>query len=254
LRNKTVAGFCFEKECFEYLAQLQGIWDGRMSSYRSPRTAKRMARPAQKGNGAPIKIKACMISCAEREPLRRQTLQNLAATDWGDEPVLLQIDPGTAPCRKERQEQATLRALQQSLQGDADYILFLEDDLDFNRHLRHNLREWNPLKNRDVTLAGLYNPNLSPLACDVKSHAVVIAPHSVYGSQAFLVSRATAEYMVEHWREVEGMQDIKMSRLAGGLKKPLFYHTPSLVQHVGRHSVWGGAFHQAPDFDRSWKA
>jgi hypothetical protein len=254
LGNKPVPGFRFEKECFESLARLREIWDGRMSSYRSPRVAGQIARPAGKRKRAPIRITACMISCAERAQLRRQTLRNLAATDWGDEPVLIQIDPGMSPCRKERQAQATLRALQQSLEGDADYILFLEDDLDFNRHLRHNLSQWNPLQNREVTLAGLYNPNLALLACDVKNHAVVVAPHSVYGSQAFLVSRATAEHLVQHWSEVEGMQDIKMSRLAGGLKKPLLYHAPSLVQHVGKQSIWGGAFHQAPDFDRAWKA
>jgi hypothetical protein len=247
LRNKTVDDFWFEKECFEHVAQLQEIWDGRMGAYRSRKTTRR------KRIASPPKIKACMISCPEREQLRRQTLQNLAATDWGDEPVLLQIDPGATECWQERQQHTTLLALEKCLQCDADYVLFLEDDLEFNLHLRHNLDNWSPLKNREATLAGLYNPNLQPQACDVQNHALIVAPHSIYGSQAFVISRATVEYLVRHWSEVDGMQDIKMSRLAGGLKKPLFYHAPSLIQHVGTQSVWGGVFHRAADFDPLWK-
>jgi hypothetical protein len=50
------------------------------------------------------------------------------------------------------------------------------------------------------------------------------------------------------------MQDIKISRLAGRLKRQVLYHCPSLVQHVGKSSVWGGPFHQARDFNRHWKA
>jgi hypothetical protein len=35
---------------------------------------------------------------------------------------------------------------------------------------------------------------------------------------------------------------------------PIYYHTPSLVQHLGRQSAWGGHFHYAPDFDPKFKA
>jgi hypothetical protein len=45
-----------------------------------------------------------------------------------------------------------------------------------------------------------------------------------------------------------------MARLAGRLDRPLYYHVPSLVQHVGKKSVWGGFFHQAADYDPLWKA
>jgi hypothetical protein len=194
-----------------------------------------------------------MISCPEREKLRQQTLENLAATDWGSEAVLVQIDSGTLENRQRRQEHTAWLALARCLQTDAEYVLFLEDDLEFNRHIRHNLQRWAPLKNHQVTLAGLYNPNLPLLACDVKLHLCVVAPHNVYGSQAFLVSRATAEYFVRHWNEIAGMQDIKMSRLAGRLNRTLLYHAPSLVQHAGVQSVWGGGFHRADDFDAFWK-
>jgi hypothetical protein len=34
----------------------------------------------------------------------------------------------------------------------------------------------------------------------------------------------------------------------------IHYHVPSLVQHVGAASTWGGVYHTAPDFERDWKA
>jgi hypothetical protein len=50
------------------------------------------------------------------------------------------------------------------------------------------------------------------------------------------------------------MQDIKISRLVGRLGHPIIYHAPSLVQHTGKTSVWGGTFHRAVDFDPEWKS
>src|SRR5262249_2103008 len=151
--------------------QLRRVWDGRIGAYRSKR--RRYSTANQNGGGASAKIVACMISCPERDRLRARTLRNLAATDWGDLPVTVEIGTGASEDRRERQQQLALRALQHFLAGNADYLLFLEDDLKFNRHLRHNLLNWRPLMNRDVTLAGLYNPNLPTLACDVENNAVV---------------------------------------------------------------------------------
>src|SRR6185503_14676484 len=131
-------------------------------------------------------------------------------------------------------------ALRKGLERGADFWLFLEDDLDFNRHLYHNLCQWRPVRTRTVTLAGLYNPNLRELACDIKHDARIVSPTAVFGSQAFLISKETAIYIVRHWHRVDGGQDIKMSRLAGRLNRPIYYHAPSLVQHIGVKSIWGG--------------
>jgi hypothetical protein len=195
-----------------------------------------------------------MISCPERTDFLRKTLKNLARTDWDAASVHVQMDVEAGEDHRERQTKTALRALQWSLGTEADYILFLEDDLAFNRHLHHNLKRWRPLRTGEVALAGLYNPNLRESAYDLQNQAVIVAPHAVFGSQAFLMSRSAVAYVVRHWNQVEGMQDIKISRLAGRLKYPLLYHCPSLIQHVGKSSVWGGAFHQAPDFDAYWKA
>jgi len=251
LRNKVVPDFWFEAECREFIVRLRDQWDGRSGRYLP---ARKGGRSKSKGRGAHPSIQACMISCAERETVRAETLRRLAATDWGEEPVAVQVDAESSTSRSARQLETAFLALQNGLRRGADYILFLEDDLDFNHHLRHNLFSWSPVRAGAVTLAGLYSPRLRERACHVDENWSVIAPHSIFGSQAFLISSRAAHYFVRHWNEVEGLQDIKMSRLAGRLKRPLYYHTPSLIQHVGRESLWGGGFHQAPDFDPLWKA
>ncbi len=251
LRNKVINDFWFEEECRRFVLKLREKWDGRAGFYRlEPRGSSGKNRTRRKA----VRIQACMISCAERDGLRAKTLLNLAATDWGDESVLVQMDAANFPCPMKRQTETSLLALQKGLESGADYILFLEDDLDFNLHLRHNLEAWAPLRNQAVTLGGLYNPRLPEMACHVGENWSVVESESVFGSQALLVSRAAAKYFVRRWNEVEGMQDIKMSRLAGRMARPIFYHTPSLAQHTGEKSLWNGWFHQAADFDRSWRA
>ena len=181
-------------------------------------------------------------------------MRNLAATDWGNRPVHVQLDTGQSETRQERQAQTSYLALRYGVETKADYILFLEDDLVFNRFFFHNLCHWAPLRERRITLAGLYNPNISPLAWDVRTNSTVVDPDCVYGSQAFLLSLAAATHVVRHWSKIEGMQDIRISRLAAQLEQPILYHTPSLVQHVGVKSIWGGTFHRARDYDPGWKA
>src|SRR5439155_12161350 len=215
LANKRVPGFRYEAQCRKYVKQLQQIWDGGISSVKRP--VRIITTPPRR---API-IQAVMISCPGRADLLRQTLKNLAQTDWDAASVHVQMDAETGVDRRDRQTKTALGALQWSLDAKAEYILFLEDDLAFNRHLRHNLERWSTLRNRAVALAGLYNPNLREAAYDLQNQAVVVAPQSVFGSQAFLMSISAVAYVVRHWNQVEGMQDIKISRLAGRLKYPV---------------------------------
>jgi ADP-heptose:LPS heptosyltransferase len=247
--NKRIKGFRLEKECRRYLTELRRAWDGRMNSHadwKSLVNSKRIGRR--------MTIEAVMISCPERDHVRRRTLENLAKTDWGDMPLHIHIDTPNGGTPTERQVQSSYRALKKSLFYRADYILFLEDDLDFNRHIRHNLCRWDPVRRGVVALASLYNPRLREAASDLQRHARFVDANLVFGSQAFLLSRETVEYILGRWHDVAGMQDVKISRLAGRLGNPILYHAPSLVQHVGSKSTWGGGFHQAPDFDPVWKA
>jgi hypothetical protein len=202
-----------------------------------------------------MNIVAYMLSCPEREAIRAQTIANLAATDWPSAPVV-ELDQSAAGRRQERQEQTALRMLQRAIIDRPEYTLFLEDDLQFNRHLCHNLERWHPLRATEAGLpffGSLYNPTIGELERNERQAYFIANPECVYGSQAFLLSLETARYVVDHWSEIAGMQDIKISRLAARLS-PVYYHTPSLVQHVGYSSTWGGHYHFTHDFKADWKA
>jgi hypothetical protein len=201
-----------------------------------------------------IDIAAYMLSCPDREQVRAQTLHSLSETDWHEEPVVV-IDETGFERRQERQEQSSLRLLRRAVSDAAAFVLFLEDDLAFNRHLRHNLERWHPLAGvgaGDAFFGSLYDPSVAASWYDRNNAYFAASPEAVYGSQAFLLSLSTVRYVVRHWQEVPGMQDIKMSRLAARTC-PVYYHVPSLVQHVGRESAWDGTFHCSRSFDADWR-
>src|SRR5262249_32716978 len=208
-------------------------------------------------DGQGLKIVAYILSCPEREVIRRQTIENLQASDCPCAPSV-EIDQTTFERRQERQVQTARRLLQRAITegSESDYILFLEDDLQFNRHLLHNLESWHPIKSAkpgEHFFGSLYNPNVRALTRSPERAFLVADPETVFGSQAFVLSPATARYIVAHWEEVIGMQDMKMSRLAARVC-PIYYHVPSLVQHIGYASVWGGHYHWASDFSDDWRA
>jgi len=206
--------------------------------------------------GHPVmEARAYVLSCPAREGLRRTTIANLEATDWLSAPEII-IDQTSFVREQERQEHTALRLLETAIADGPSLILFLEDDLNFNRHLRHNLECWYPLRQmreHDHFFASLYNPNVRALTRSPRYSLFVADPNAVYGSQAFLLSVPTGRYIVEHWGEVVGGQDIKMSRLAARVC-PIYYHAPSLVQHIGVQSTWGGRFHAARDFSADWRS
>jgi hypothetical protein len=200
-----------------------------------------------------MNIVAYMMSCTERESTRNRTLADLAMTDWNDE-VRVELDRAVYDRSQSRQEDTAYHLLRRAVSEQSPFLLFLEDDLEFNQYLRHNLEHWRPMLEVPVGgqfFSSIYNPTIQRRWTETTYF--VAEPDCVYGSQAFLVSAMTAKHIVEHWSEVVGMQDIKMSRLAAQLC-PVYYHVPSLVQHVGAASTWGGVYHTAADFQRDWKA
>jgi hypothetical protein len=202
-----------------------------------------------------MRIAAYMLSCRERALVRQETQERLAATDWSD-PPRLEIDCTTLERREARQEHTARLLLRRAIKEAPDFVLFLEDDLEFNRHLRYNLEHWFPLEHMErggCFFGSLYNPNVCDLERRPDLAFFIANPNAVYGSQAFMFSLATAQYIEAHWEDVIGMQDIKMSRLAARLS-PIYYHMPSLVQHLGTKSAWGGHYHCARDFLVDWKS
>jgi len=251
-----------------------------------------------------MKIAIVIITCPGRETLLKATVESLCRTDVfpyliGSAGMLPNPPAGAAPAtrlhlqhdettyerRQERQEHNSLAALKKVLAVHPsilpDVILFCEDDIIFNTHLRHNLEHWKPLLDMvqattDATVRGrldnnlilddwtkiepkdfffgsLYDPTIRELAAFPDDHYFVADPEAVYGSQCFVMNRKMAEYFVEHWWEVPGMQDIKMSRMAARVAR-IHYHLPSLVQHVGFKSVWGGHYHDTKSFDGEFRA
>jgi hypothetical protein len=222
-----------------------------------------------------LNIAGVMITCPGREAQLKATLTDLRRCEVladGHQALRLhvQLDETTYERRQERQEHNSLAALTTGLNRfpDANVLLFFEDDIIFNRHLMHNLQRWSPLRNierltpgqpqpgaRRYVFGSLYDPNVRELSCKPDENYFIADPRAVYGSQAFVMSRAMAEHFVSHWWDVQGMQDIKMSRLAA-LLGPIYYHQPSLVQHVGVVSTWtdDARFHDTKYFDGNWRA
>ena len=222
-----------------------------------------------------LNIAGVMITCPGREAQLKATLTDLRRCEVladGHQALRLhvQLDETTYERRQERQEHNSLAALTTGLNRfpDAAVLLFFEDDIIFNRHLMHNLQRWSPLRNierltpgqpqpgaRRYVFGSLYDPNVRELSCKPDENYFIADPRAVYGSQAFVMSRAMAEHFVSHWWDVQGMQDIKMSRLAA-LLGPIYYHQPSLVQHVGVVSTWtdDARFHDTKSFDGDWRA
>ena len=202
-----------------------------------------------------MQVAAYMLSCAARDRVRSQTLARLARTDWDAEAVVV-LDEAQDERPQDRQCQTARRLLEIAARDGADYVLFFEDDLDFNRHLRHNLAHWQPLAGAAPgghLLASLYDPGVAARAWDHGRAFSVAHPDLVYGSQALLLSQATVLHVLKGWERVAGMQDMKLSRLASEVT-PIYYHRPSLVQHVVAASTWGGPAHWARDFSASWRA
>ena len=202
-----------------------------------------------------MKMTAVVITCPGRDESCRQTLDGLRAAGWPDRwPVIVSKDEAVDGTKQHRQQMNARQGLQAAVASEPDFILFLEDDVAFNAHFGFNLTRWRPVRDRWLGMASLYNPTIHQAErCDAE-HWFRADAGAVYGSQAYLFSLDTARYIAEHWHDVEGMQDIKMSRLAARGGWPIYYHLPSLVQHVGLQSTWGGGYHYAPDFDSHFKA
>jgi hypothetical protein len=195
-----------------------------------------------------------MLSCLERQATRHATIAGLEATDWADEPTVI-VDESSGPDPAERQIANCYRLLQSARSADCEAILFLEDDLLFNAHLKHNIFSWPALQacqRGSHFFASLYNPGIKPKLNTFADEQYEAIPGDVYGSQAIILSKATVDWVVESWPRMTGLIDIRMSRAAAQVT-PLLYHRPSLVDHAPVASTLSAMSHRAHDFDAGWK-
>lgn len=199
-----------------------------------------------------MRIEPIVISCQERARTLGQTLANFAGTDWAGRPHV-QMDESHSEDRRDRQTENAKSGLQWFLaKSDAEFALVLEDDLNFNLSLRWNLERWSPIVNNTLWFGSLYNPNIRRLH-DGEDYFSA-DPAACYGSQAYLLSREAISIVLREWESIVGTQDIKITRIVSRAGQWLYYHQPSLVQHLGAESARGDDFHQAADFDRNWRA
>jgi hypothetical protein len=179
------------------------------------------------------------------------------ATDWLSAPTVSHEIPDCSDLPLHRQMLLFHRTLDICLREGSELVLLLEDDLVFNVHLRHNLMAWRPLRRLGAGehfFASLFNPGTRLTEVNPSLAYAEIPPESASGSQALLISRRTVAYLTTCWGMLPAMHaDLKLAKLAARVG-PLLCHVPSLVQHVGFESVWGGPFSAACDFDRSWRA
>jgi hypothetical protein len=201
-------------------------------------------------------IPAYLLSCAARRELCATTSAALAATDWS-EPPIVQWDEDPAPDVVTRIENNCRLILERAVDEATDLFLYLEDDVDFNRSLRHNLLAWAPVVDRrrgDYLFASLYNPNIVPACSRTDPSPTAVAdPRAFYGTQGLLLSVATARAILDDWDDLPAPADIRLSRLAAR-RSPILFHRPSLVEHRLVPSTWGGPQHRAIDFSPDWRA
>jgi hypothetical protein len=203
-----------------------------------------------------VHIEARIISCRQRADILARTLELWRGTDWGSQPSIT-LDESVAADPVARITETWLRVLVEAAEGEVDLWLILEDDIEPNRFLRHNLEHWRPLRlsdSRGPFFASLYRCRQTARWRHPGARFMVAVPECTWGSQALVLSRTTIRHILRFWEEeCSAHQDVRMALLAARLS-PLFYHLPSLVQHQAVASTWAQDRHQAEDFDPLWRA
>jgi len=252
LHNKRVRGLRFEKECRNYILRLQRLWDGGMDSI-----AKRAAAPwpRRRIKSRSLKVQAFILPLGNKRAEHWRA--NLGQTDWRKSVEVIAGNPGGGIDPRHHQTECFQLGLKLGVKCKADYLLLIKGDSEFNQHIWHNLSDWKPLTAGLVSLASLYNPCNPPtrdLACDVAGHCRVVDPCSISESQAWLISRETARYFLRQWNNTGTTLQSKLRTLAARLRKPIFYHAPSLVQPTLPGNKLRKGLTGAEDFDPNWTA
>ena len=205
-----------------------------------------------------------LLTCPQRAVLCAETLARWARTDW---PVAPRVhldsapeeggEPWGSPERWHRLTDAfagLLRAVLAEPGAEEDWLLLLEDDLDFHPRLAAHVGAWAALRDEHCRLASLFNSGVRPRAVpNLIPHAFAAAPDFYLGAQALLLRRGAAAEALRRWDALTGLQSQRLAKLLGR-EGPLWVHQPSLVQHVAPDSSWGARVKRALDFDPAWEA
>lgn len=182
-------------------------------------------------------LEMVMYTCRERESTRAATLRSLGASDWSSELTLV-VDPDSGPPSPRRMARNFRQALGVAAKSSAAFVLMVEDDLIFNRHLEHNLQHWlESFRPRDV--GSLYRSNIGR---NCGNQAIVARPIA-WEALCQVAERTPPDELqpFDGWlREQVGA---KLFRI----------HSPSLVQHHSHQSTIGHPDHRSRNFDPEYR-
>jgi hypothetical protein len=207
---------------------------------------------ASEPNRARRSLLTILISSEGREWVRKRTLNRLAVADWGCAPMLCLVAGSVDWMSLFLRIRKSLgsRRLKQ-----INYLLFLHDDLQLNRWLRHNLCHWLRFHSPERLLASLSNSGVRAEACDVHNYTYFASPGQKHSTPAFVISgplfaRITAP---GNSKLHAGDERPILSRLADALNQPVAYHYPSLVQIRESSGNGFGLLTPAADYEPSWR-
>lgn len=186
---------------------------------------------------AKLTLEMFMLTCPERQRIRHATLASLGSSDWRSDFSLV-IDPDqTQPTGPPRLMENFRRAFVAAGQSRARCVLIVEDDINFNEHLEHNVRKWLPLLALHK-IGSLYRTSLS---MKIGCQALVMRTHTAERVGKTLARLTNQElWPTDYWLREHEL---------------IVYHSPSLVQHRDERSTWGAvARHRAENFDPTWRA
>jgi hypothetical protein len=206
---------------------------------------------------SPPSFAAHILTLPDRRDFVSRTLASLAASDWGPAPRI-HVDLAPLPPSRARVAAAYGQMLRVAAELAVDYTLLLEDDIAVNRHLRHNLSEWAPLRQGKLIMGSLHPedvahmPAYRPETESEEGHSFVAELRTVLGAQALILSRGFLMYAAGHWDDPGGAQSRRLVRLATEFG-PMHYHVPSLVQQIAVDGMGGPQLRTARDFDPNWR-
>jgi ADP-heptose:LPS heptosyltransferase len=237
VKNRRIGGFWLEEECLDYVQSLKEQWNGHLSANG------RLGLDFDRNGSPPPRIAVVIVRGNEAE--LRRTRENLACTDWNGSPVHAMCGAVDGP--------NPLKALfDEALSGPVDFLLLLQGELIFNRHLFHNLSHWKPTRSRQAAISSLYNPDVAEFACDFKNNARVTRRFKPPGKEAILLSAEAARFLRSRAGFIKKPDDLNLTVLARKLKQPVVFHAPSLVQRGDMNAT--SEFDPAFDFDLDWRA
>lgn len=202
-----------------------------------------------------------ITSCFRYESFLENTIQQVSQAGWDN--VLVFAEPGT-DTKHTRSVQygcwtnwiCSLYEMFQLGFPDTKYYLILEDDINICKNVRVYLEEILPPLDR-FGIVSLYSPDhISRKSKGMNCiHDESSLGRFCWGTQAIIFNNESIELFLKSERtfyhKLEGEnknRDSAIGMWALDSGKKVYYHTPSLVQHVGEKSTIDHDFHEASDF------